>query len=138
MGGGPPAPWLLYDGGARAAEARLDQAKQDELQAHLELLRDTTSGEVTEAVRSLKTRRSALDAAKTSLDLSRETVHVVRAQYEAGQATQLELLQAQDALVSADVGVAQARLALELAGLELQRATGTFPLTANDPKEVRR
>jgi outer membrane protein TolC len=51
----------------------------------------------------------------------------VQVQYEAGKVTQLDLLQAQDSLVAAELGVAQARFALAVTDLELQRNAGTFP-----------
>ena len=43
------------------------------------------------------------------------------------QATQLDLLQAQDTLVLSEVSLAQARFDVALADLELRRAAGTFP-----------
>ncbi len=48
-------------------------------------------------------------------------------QHEAGTATQLDLLQAQDALVGAEVTLAQARFDLALGALALDRASGAFP-----------
>ncbi len=66
------------------------------------------------------------------MDLSRQTLELVRSQYEVGTATQLDLLTAQDSLVIADVSVAQARFDLALAALSLQRSAGVFP-----SKEIR-
>jgi len=48
-------------------------------------------------------------------------------QHDAGTATQLDLLQAQDNLVAAEVALAQARFDLSLGGLSLERLSGTFP-----------
>ena len=68
-----------------------------------------------------------LNTALQAVDLSRQTLELVRSQYEVGTATQLDLLTAQDSLVTADVAVAQARFDLALAALSLQRSAGVFP-----------
>ena len=79
------------------------------------------------AGQQLATRRLALEAAQRQLDLATETLGLVRVQHQAGTATQLDLLTAQDALVAAEVGLAQARFDLQLGDLTLARAAGTFP-----------
>ncbi|HYG69602.1 MAG TPA: TolC family protein, partial [Anaeromyxobacteraceae bacterium] len=52
---------------------------------------------------------------------------IVRTQYEAGAAAQIELLQAQDDLVNARVSLARARFDLSVADLQLRRSVGEFP-----------
>jgi outer membrane protein TolC len=52
---------------------------------------------------------------------------LVRAQYDAGTAQQLDVLQAQDSFVASEVAVAQAHFDLALADLQLKRAAGIFP-----------
>ncbi len=64
------------------------------------------------ARRALETKRQALVTARRSVDLSKETLDLVRVQHDAGTATQLDLLQAQDALVSADVAAAAQRASI--------------------------
>lgn len=119
--------WTLYDGGTRDAERHRAEAEEQENIARLELLRDTVSDEVTNASETLETKRRALDAAVHALELSRETLRLIRAQYEAGTSQQLDVLAAQDSLVSSEVSVARAHFDLALADLELGRAAGTFP-----------
>ena len=119
--------WVLYDGGARDAQRHLYDAQQRENEARLELLHDTVGDEVAEAYGTLETKRGAVDAAVRSVALSRETLRLIRAQYEAGTSQQLDVLQAQDSLVAAEVAVAQARFDMALADLQLQHAVGLFP-----------
>jgi outer membrane protein TolC len=119
--------WLLYDGGARDAARKLANAQAREDEARLLQLRDTISDDVYNAERAVSTKRRALMTADSAAKLSQETLSLVRAQHDAGTATQLDLLQAQDALVSAEVGLAQARFDLQLSDLNLQRIAGTFP-----------
>jgi outer membrane protein TolC len=125
--------FALYDGGAREAALHLARAQRRESEARLQLLRDTVADEVANAQRALVTKRSALRTAERSVVLARDTLAIMRVQYEAGTATQLDLLQAQDSLVAAEVSQAQARLDLLLADLTLRRAAGTFPETRSQP-----
>jgi outer membrane protein TolC len=119
--------WQLYDGGARDAARRLASAQARENDLRLLQQRDAVSDEVRNAEQQLATKRRALETAESASRLSQETLALVRAQHDAGTATQLDLLQAQDALVGAEVGLAQARFDLQLSDLNLQRIAGTFP-----------
>lgn len=85
------------------------------------------SDEVTNARGTLDTKRKGVGSAQRAVELGRETLRLVRAQYEAGTAKQLDVLQAQDVLVSAEVALAQAHFDVGLADLQLKRASGEFP-----------
>jgi outer membrane protein TolC len=119
--------WTLYDGGIRDASRRLAIAQREENEAKLDLLKDQVRDDVDNAERALVTRRRALETARRSLRLSKETLDLVQVQHDAGTATQLDLLQAQDNLVAAEVALAQARFDLSLGGLQLERLSGAFP-----------
>jgi outer membrane protein TolC len=119
--------WTIYDGGLRDAQRKLAVAQREENEAKLDLLRDQVRDDVANADRALITRRSALQTARRSLQLSKETLDLVQVQHDAGTATQLDLLQAQDNLVAAEVALAQARFDLSLGGLQLERLSGSFP-----------
>ena len=119
--------WLLYDGGTRDAQRHIAQAQRREAEARLDLLADTVSDEVANARGTLETSRKGVGAAQRAVELARETLRLVRAQYDAGTARQLDVLQAQDALVGAEVALAQAHFDVALADLQLRRAAGAFP-----------
>jgi outer membrane protein TolC len=119
--------WLLYDGGLRDAGRHLAEHQAKENQLRLDALRDTITDEIANARRAVETKRKALDAAMRAVQLSKETLDLVRVQHDAGTATQLDLLTAQDALVLSEVAVAQARFDIQLADITLQRAAGLFP-----------
>jgi outer membrane protein TolC len=119
--------WTLYDGGLRDAQRKLAAAQRWENEEKLDLLRDQVRDDVFNAARALKTRRRALETAVRSVQLSKETLDLVQVQHDAGTATQLDLLQAQDNLVAAEVALAQARFDLALGGLQLDRLSGAFP-----------
>lgn len=119
--------WLVFDGGARDAQRHVAEAERRAAEARLELLADRVSDEVANASGSLETKRKGVAAAERAVALARETLRLVRAQYEAGTVKQLDVLQAQDALVGAEVALAQAHFEVALADLQLRRAAGEFP-----------
>ena len=118
--------WVAFDGGARDAQRHIAQAQRREAEARLELIGDSVSDEVANARGTLETKRKALDAAHRAANLARETLRLIRAQFDAGTTRQLDVLEAQDTLVGADVDVARARFELALADLQLRRAAGSF------------
>jgi outer membrane protein TolC len=125
--------WVLFDGGVRDAARHLAAAQERESRIRLLHMRDTIADEIANASDALKTKRRALETARQSVALSKETLGLVQAQHDAGTATQLDLLQAQDALVNAEVAVAQARFDLAVADLSLARSSGTFPQSKDRP-----
>jgi outer membrane protein TolC len=123
--------WAIYEGGLRDAARHQAAAIERENRLRLEQARDVLTDELYNARRAVETRQAALVTAERSVELSRSTLDLVRVQYEAGTATQLDLLQAQDALISTEVALAQARFDLLLADLTLRRSAGLFPMYNN-------
>jgi outer membrane protein TolC len=121
--------WTLYDGGARDAARHLADAQRTEAQARLELAADTIADEVANAADTLATKQRAVTAAVRQVELATETLRLLRAQYDAGTVKQLDVLQAQDSLVTAEVALAQAHFDLGLADVQLKRAAGTSLLS---------
>lgn len=129
--------WTLYDGGVRSALVHLHEAEWREGELRLAQLRDTIADEVASAEEQLATKWRAVETAESAVRLSDETLALVRVQHDAGTATQLDLLQAQDALMASELSLAQARFDLALADLALQRVIGTFPGKRMDRREKR-
>jgi outer membrane protein TolC len=81
----------------------------------------------------LANRRSLVDtkrrrvAATRAVELAKETIELVRTQYEAGTVTQVDLLQAQDAWSAPQEALAQPASTLAVADLTLRKTPGTFP-----------
>jgi outer membrane protein TolC len=119
--------WVLFDGGVRDVQRRSARAQQRELGERLLQLKDSVRDELANSRQLVDTKRAAVDSARRAQDLARATLDLVRVQYESGATTQLALLEAQDALVAADVSLAQAKFELALADLSARRAAGTFP-----------
>jgi outer membrane protein TolC len=119
--------WVLYDGGVRDVQRRLAKAQAEEAAAQGAVLRDAIGDDLANGRSLLETKRHAQAAAERSVALAQETLDLVRTQYAAGNAAQLDLLQAQDGLVAAKEALAQAHFQVAIADLTLRRAAGTFP-----------
>ena len=119
--------WVIFDGGARDAHRHLAAAQAEEARARAEALRDTIRDDLATGRSFLETKQHAVETATRSVALARETIDLVRTQYEAGTVTQVDLLQAQDGLVGAEEALAQARFDVAVADLTLRRTAGTFP-----------
>ncbi len=126
---GVQADWALYDAGIRDASRHQAESLRRQYQLQLQQLHDTINDDIAQAERELGTKRDALTTSQKSVGLSKETLELIRAQHDAGTATQLDLLQAQDALVVSEVALAQSRFDLAMGEIKLQRLAGTFPGT---------
>jgi outer membrane protein TolC len=122
--------WLLFDAGVRDTQRHLAIAQRDENQQRAAAEADAIRDQIKNAAETLQTRQAALATAEQSATLAHDTLALSRAEYDAGTATQLDVLQSQDALVSAEVARAQARFDLALARITLERTAGTFPEAA--------
>jgi len=119
--------WVLFDGGARDAQRHLAAAQAREAAARAEVLQDSIRDELANTRGQLDTKRSAQETADRQVALSQETVSLIRTQYEAGTATQIDLLQAQDNLVASQETLAQSHFDVAVTELALRRAEGRFP-----------
>ena len=106
----------LKDADSRTREARAQELGQaarieDELRrARLDL----------ESARALRTQ------SEQTLVYARENERLVRAQFEAGTATQVEVSDAESALFQSEQTAIQQRLAVQLAALRLAKSVGAF------------
>jgi outer membrane protein TolC len=119
--------WLLFDAGTRDALRHKATEQEHEAEARMEVLRETIRDDLSNGASQVQTKKRGLEAAERGVALSHETLDLVKVQYEAGTGTQLDLLQAQDAVVEAHLGLAQAHFDVAAADLALRHAAGTFP-----------
>jgi outer membrane protein TolC len=119
--------WVLYDGGLRDAQRHIAEAQTREIAARADVFRDAVRDDLANNRGLLDTKRHAQSAAERQVDLAGETLELVRTQYEAGNAAQIDLLQAQDGLTAAKEALAQAHYQVAVTELGLRHAAGTFP-----------
>lgn len=119
--------WLIYDGGTRDYHRHLAGAQSAEAHARADVLRESVRDDLADGRLQLETKLQGVQAAERSVALAKETLEIVRVQYEAGNITQVDLLAAQDALVAAQEALAQSHFDAASADLLLRRAAGSFP-----------
>jgi outer membrane protein TolC len=119
--------WVLYDGGSRDAQRHLADAQREESDARTVVLADNIRDDLATGRSLVDTKRQGMFAALRGVELAKETIDLVRTQYEAGTVTQVDLLAAQDALVGSQEALAQSRFDLAVADLTLRKTAGTFP-----------
>jgi outer membrane protein TolC len=119
--------WVIFDGGNRDAQRHLANAQMDEAVARVEVLKDNIRNDLVNQRSLVDTKRQGVFAALRAVELAKETIELVRTQYEAGTVTQVDLLGVQDSLVGAQEALAQLRFDLAVADLAYRKTAGTFP-----------
>src|SRR5204863_5663763 len=87
--------WVLYDGGSRDAQRHAASAQAAQAEAQALALRDQIRDDLANSSSQLDTKLKGIEAASRSVELAKETLELVRIQYESGVGTQLDLLAAQ-------------------------------------------
>lgn len=123
------AEWSLYDGGARAAEARAHEADRRERLARLRSDRRALQRDLASAVDALATSQVALAQAQAQADVARANLTEVQARFAQGLATGLQQADANAALFEAQSAVIARRLAFDQSRFEIRRLVGWWPLT---------
>jgi len=119
--------WVIFDGGSRDAQRHLADAQMEEALARVEVLKDNIRDDLINQRSLVDTKRQGVFAAVRAVELAKETIELVRTQYEAGTVTQVDLLNVQDSLVNSQEALAQLRFDLAVADLAYRKSAGTFP-----------
>jgi outer membrane protein TolC len=114
----------LYYGGFRYGWRRLAAAPGAGARAAAEAERLAVRREVEDARRDLSVARERLRLAQTQAELAADTASSARRSYEAGVASSLDVIDANDRLYFAETGRAEARARVAQARLALGRALG--------------
>jgi outer membrane protein TolC len=116
--------WPIFDGGLREARRRQARAQLATARAGAEAQRLAVIQEVADATRDLDVTRERLRLAETQRTLAADAAASARRSFEAGVASSLDVVDANDRLYQADVGLADARARLAQATIGLDRAAG--------------
>jgi outer membrane protein, multidrug efflux system len=118
----------LYDGGFRyvALKDADSQVRQARAQARSQGAR--IEDELRRAMLELDSARALREETEQALIVSRENERLIRAQFAAGSASQVEVSDAESALFESESLALQQRLAVQLAGLRLAKAVGAFDI----------
>ena len=117
----------LYDGGARYGRREQREAAAEQARAGLEQVRRQALSDVRVSYVAMDRADGALRASQRSASLAKEALDLTTLSYEAGAATNLELIDAERRLRDAQIAVAVAENAARQARLDLLAACGRFP-----------
>ena len=121
---GVSANWTLWDGGRTAAEVLEAEAAATVARARLEELDSLFALEIRQRSLDLDSARAAVIAASDGVRSAAEARRVVAERYTVGVATSTEVLDAQLALLQAELDRTRALAAIRLAEARLDRALG--------------
>lgn len=116
--------WQLYDGGFRYGKRRQAEAQAAGARAGAEAQRLAVRQEVEDGRRDLRVARERLRLAETQSSLAGDTAASARRSFEAGIASSLDVIDANDRQYLAEIGLAEARARLAQARVALGRALG--------------
>lgn len=120
------ATWTLFDGGRVAAEVADGQSRLRELHARAELLRKQTTEQIRAAYLNVETLAASVDMLDAQVAFARRNAEATSAAFRVGEATDLDVLEANATLTRSERQLAMTTYSLEVAVYELQRAVGTM------------
>jgi outer membrane protein TolC len=116
--------WPIFDGGLREARGREASAQLAGARAGAEAQRLAVLQEVQDGARDLSLAGERLRLAETQRRLAADAADSARRSFEAGVASNLDVMDANDRLYQADVGLADARARVAQSAIGLDRALG--------------
>ncbi len=114
--------WPLFDGGLREGKALQARAQLETARAAQEAQRLQVMQEVADGARDVQVARERLRLADTQRQLAFDAAASASRSFDAGVASSLDVIDANDRLYQADVGLADARARLAQARISLDRA----------------
>lgn len=121
---GVAASWLLFDGGAGLGRIKEARANSRQLILAREMLEDGIRLEVTAVYLTLQASQKAVLSQQRAVEQAQEALKIAQVRYENGQATNLDVLDAQLALTQAQTNSIQAVHDYLIGLAMMEKATG--------------
>jgi CzcA family heavy metal efflux pump len=118
------AQWVLWDGGAREAQTRFQEAQREVAALERQKLASQIESDIDTAYADYLSSINQVESGLTQVELAEQALRQARIAYKYGAATQLDLINAEDQLKFARIGLIQDQLAVELAVRKLQNLAG--------------
>jgi outer membrane protein TolC len=116
----------VWDWGSRASKVRAAEVRRDQANVELSATQRTLLRNLQGFYQEAQTAREQLDSLRRSVDLSAENLRLNGLRYQAGEATILEIVDAQTAVTQARNAYEDGLVRYRLALANLQTVTGTF------------
>jgi len=124
----------LYDGGLRYARLREASSSVRAATAEQRLLAQEIERQIVRLRAELAATEAGVISAAKAVELARTTAADISARYDVGAATQLDVLDAAQRQLEAELALTGSRYTRELARLALLHAMGRFPPDALSPR----
>ena len=115
----------LWQGGRAAGDIEQAEATLSQRQAELEDQRDEIEGDVRKAYLDLQAAATQVEVSQRNIQVAKETLELTRQRFEAGVSDNVQVVQAQESVSSAELDYINSVFAHNLAKLSLARAMGS-------------
>lgn len=122
----------LWQGGKVKGDVEQANAELYQREAELEDLKSQIEGELRNAYLDLQAASSQVEVAQRNIQVAKETLDLTRQKFEAGVSDNVEVVQAQESLASADLDYINSLFAHNLAKLSLARGMGNAEESVSD------
>jgi outer membrane protein TolC len=112
----------IWQGGRTEGDIKQAEASLAQRRAELEDLKSQVESDVRNAYLDLRAATSQVEVARKNLDVSKETLDLTRQRFDAGVTDNVEVVQAQEFLASAELDVINSVFAHNVAKLSLARS----------------
>ena len=129
--------FTIFDGGFRKAEIKESLAKKRQAELAEKDLSKEIATEVEDAYLYLHTQMSVLKSLEDQLKFANDNYNAVSKQFKYGLANSIDVMDANTLLVTSETELAKAIYNKQLAGLNVERAKGTFLKTITDRLETK-
>jgi protease secretion system outer membrane protein len=120
------ATWNVFNGFRTGAEVASAETTLRETDLRRDLLRKQLENEIRTAFLRIQTFRANVDTLTAQVDVARRNADETGRAYKVGEATDLDILTANELLSRSERDLLEATFSYELAMYDLQRAVGTF------------
>jgi len=120
------ATWNVFNGGRTGAQVAAAETTLRQTDLRRDLLRKQTENDIRSAFLRIQTLRANVDVLTQQVDVSRRNADETSRAYAVGEATDLDILTANEQVTRSERDLLSATFNYEVAMYELQRAVGTL------------
>jgi outer membrane protein len=125
----------FYEGGLRRAEVKESESRQRQMELLYQDVVKSIRVEVQNAYLDYLTQKGVLRFAQDQLVFAEDNIRAIAKQFEFGLASSLDVIDANNLLISAQRQMAEATYNFQLSILKVKRATGIYLMASSDQKE---
>lgn len=121
------ATWTLFDGGRTGIDVATARSQLRQIDDRRELLRKQIEQQIRTAYLMIDTLSASADMLTAQVEFARKNAESTARAYRAGEATDLDVMEANQVLTRSERQLSVTTFSLDVARYELQRAVGALP-----------